>query len=221
MRIKKVITLSLVGGFTLIEVLIVVSILVLLMVALLMSVGNQREKAEDARVKSDLDRLKIAFEDYYNDNNCYPPPEWFDSPDDCGSGYLRPYLNQIPCDKKTTEPYSLEYEPSQCSGFRLYAKLAVITDPKVFSTPVTIGSSVYNYAVSSSNLTADPNGASTGEGGSVPYWYCSNGPAGPGQNGNCTTYYSSEHTCSPIYTSPNCDAGDTGAPYCQSASLCD
>lgn len=141
-------------GFTIIEVLIVVSILALLMMALLLSVKNQRQKAEDARIKSDLDRLKIAFEDYYNDNNCYPPTAWFDTADDCGSNLLQPYLNAIPCDPKSDLPYPLEHVGNQCSGFRLYGSLENYADPSVADLCVgSGGSTLGNYGVSSSNTT--------------------------------------------------------------------
>jgi prepilin-type N-terminal cleavage/methylation domain-containing protein len=140
-------------GFTLIEVLIVVSILVLLMLALILSMRNQRQKAEDARVKSDLERLRIAFEDYYNDNNCYPPSDWFDSADDCNSSKLQPYLNMIPCDPRTGMPYVMEYVNSQCSGFRLYGTLVNNQDPAVTSLCSPSGSTSGNYGVSSSNTT--------------------------------------------------------------------
>ena len=92
------------SAFTLIEVLVVVAILALLTLAAIVSFGGSRDKADDSRVKSDLDRLKIAFEDYYSDHNCYPPLEWFDSTADCGSDHLQPYLNVMPCNRKTGSP---------------------------------------------------------------------------------------------------------------------
>lgn len=156
-------------GFTLIEVLIIISILALLMVALLLSVKNQRQKAEDARIKADLDRLKIAFEDYYNDNNCYPPTSWFDTADDCGSNLLQPYLNAIPCDPKSDLPYPLEHVGNQCSGFRLFGTLENYSDPAVTDLCVgSGGSSLGNYGVSSSNTTVGINCAPQSSGGGSP-----------------------------------------------------
>jgi prepilin-type N-terminal cleavage/methylation domain-containing protein len=191
-------------GFTLIEVLIVVAILAILMITLLVSVRSQRAKAEDARIKSDLERLRIAFEDYYNDNNCYPSEDWFDDSSDCGTNYLQPYLSAIPCDKKTNEPYRLFYAPTQCSGFQLYAKLQNYSDPSYTEYYDSSSELVGTYGVSSSNVTlSSPGdsglGMSGGEQGNHNYYWCS------GTN-NCTSYDPSLFSCSPSYTdNPNCD----------------
>lgn len=148
-------TLSLPKGFTLIEILIVVAILGLILVAVLMSMRTQRQKAEDARVKADLERLRIAFEDYYNDNNCYPPATMFDAAADCNSTALAPYMTNIPCDPRTEEPYVIEYVGGECSGFRLYGLLNNSSDPS--ATALCSDSTGYegaeNYGVSSSNTT--------------------------------------------------------------------
>lgn len=145
-------------GFTLIEILIVVSILGLLMLALLLSMSSQRDKAEDARAKEQLERLRIAFEDYYNDHNCYPPPEYFDSADDCNSDQLSPYLPAIPCNPNSGLPYVLEYVGTQCQGFRLYTTLRNDSDPSSTNLCVGSGGSMLgNYGVSSSNTTVQIN----------------------------------------------------------------
>jgi len=65
-------------GFTLVELLIVMAILLMMatmMVGTLNSVGIFN-KARDARRKKDIGRIKIAFEDYYNDKGCYKSDEW-------------------------------------------------------------------------------------------------------------------------------------------------
>ena len=46
-------------GFTLIELMIVISIIALLVIALYTSVTKQRGKAEDARAKNDLENIKV------------------------------------------------------------------------------------------------------------------------------------------------------------------
>lgn len=142
-------------GFTLIEVMIVVAILAILILALLTSVTKERIKAEDARIKSDLERLRIAFEEYYNDNNCYPPAEWFEDANDCGSENLKPYLNVIPCNPKTALPYVLEddYDTTKCSSFKIYSSLANLYDTSLTTFCVPSGGSTKgNYGVSSTNV---------------------------------------------------------------------
>lgn len=195
-------------GFTLIEVMIVVAIIALLVVALTFSMRFQRQKAEDARAKADLDRLKIAFEDYYSDNNCYPPAEWFDESADCGSPNLQPYLNNIPCDRRTQAPYVMEYDSAVCpSWYKLYTTLANTADPQVVELrSTTEGSTLGNYGISSSNtivkiLYSEPSTPTV-------YW-CS-------ASNNCTEYNPSLFSCSPSYNDPDC----TGSSGCASAGSC-
>lgn len=203
-------------GFTLIEIMIVVSILAILFIALMVSMQGQRSKGEDARVKSDLDRLKIAFEDYYNDQNCYPPPEWFDSANDCGSSNLQPYLDRIPCDRETGLPYTLRYSPTQCVGYQLYGYLQNSADPS-YAQYYEGGTLIGNYGVTSSNTTlASPGsggsgGSGSGGGGGTPtsdYYWCSG-------VGNCTSYDNTLFSCSPSYSDdPNCGSGCTSVGSC-------
>ncbi len=195
-------------GFTLIEVLIVVAILAILVIATLLSFASQRRKAEDARVKSDLSQLKIAFENYYNDETCYPPITLFDDANDCGSNGLSPYLSNIPCNKSTGQPYHVEKDPTGCKWFKLYAPLENSSDPDAFTTPVSLGSELYNYGVSSSNVDAQvltqlPSGHN--------YYWCSG-------VGNCTSFDSTQFICTPYYTdNANCDGGPTP---CQTIGSC-
>ena len=169
-------------AFTLIEVLVVVAILAILTLAVIVSLTGQRDKASDARVKSDLDRLKIAFEDYYNDHNCYPPAAWFASAADCNSGNLKPYLNTIPCDPRTGLPYQLQTDATTCSWFKLYGKMISPSSSPVFLTPVQINGIAYNYGVSSTNVslpfapTSSPTPTPSPHPSVAPgstYYYCS------------------------------------------------
>lgn len=195
-------TLSLAKGFTLIEIMIVITILALLFIALMVSIQGQRSKGEDARVKSDLDRLKIAFEDYYNDQNCYPPQSWFDSPNDCGSSNLQPYLSQIPCDKNTGRPYELRYAPSQCIGYQLYGFLQNSSDPSYSEYFEDGNTLIGTYGVASGNTTLQTPGTSGDIGGGSPqdtFYWCSGAS-------NCTSYDPDLFNCTPSYTNnPNCD----------------
>ena len=121
------------AGFTLIELLIVVAIVALLGVALMFGLQLQLARSRDARRKADLEKLRIVFENYYNDHNCYPPTDVFfnggSAPDGalCGKPLpaLQPYLDKVPCDPDTQVPYAY-YSPNGktiCEGYRLYTKL--------------------------------------------------------------------------------------------------
>jgi prepilin-type N-terminal cleavage/methylation domain-containing protein len=110
------------SAFTLVEVMIVVSVLVILAVITLLFLRGQIFKGNDARRKADLSRIRVAIEEYEKDHNCYPPPELLR----CNPGTgLQPYLDKIPCDPVTKIDYVYEYDTSNvCSDwYRLFANM--------------------------------------------------------------------------------------------------
>ena len=139
--------------------MIVITILAILLLTALLSYNKERDKALDAKSKSELNRLKIAFEDYYNDHNCYPPAAWFDNTNDCGSASLTPYISQMPCDPRTDKPYVLETDSPTCgTWFKLYGQLQqTASDPEVLELCGVSGSLLGTYGVSSSNTTVTIN----------------------------------------------------------------
>lgn len=70
MKIKN---LKFAHAFTLIEILVVISIMSVLSGILLYSTNNAREKGKDARRKDDLKAVSSALVAYYADNHHYPP----------------------------------------------------------------------------------------------------------------------------------------------------
>ena len=54
-------------GFTLIELLVVIAIIGLLATIVLVSLNNARNKANNAKIKSDLSQQMLAVEMYYSD----------------------------------------------------------------------------------------------------------------------------------------------------------
>jgi len=60
-------------GFTLLELLVVVAILVLIAGATITSTDNQIHRAKDAMVISDMSQIKAALEQYKTDNGFFPP----------------------------------------------------------------------------------------------------------------------------------------------------
>lgn len=68
-------------GFTLIELLVVISIISMLASIVLASLNSAREKARDARRKSEMTELTKALEFYYDSYGRYPP---FRASNSCG-----------------------------------------------------------------------------------------------------------------------------------------
>jgi len=160
------------SGFTLIEMVVALAVLILLIMTLMGSWRNQINKARDAQRKEDLTRLRTAMEEYYNDHECYPNADILEL---CQSDSLDPYLNKIPCDPTTKLPYCYIPEEDDCpQSFRLLAHLQNQTDPDTTklgcyeSDPfcgwedncADPGSyyTGFNYGVSTSNITvANPD----------------------------------------------------------------
>lgn len=138
------------SGFTMIELLVAVAIIALLILVFMFLMRNQKARGSDARRKADLENIKTSFEDYYNDNDCYPPDDVLDV---CGDKSFSPYLREIPCDPMTKKPYA--YEPvANCGGYRAYAVLEYTKDPVIEELGCAgslgcgaVSGSEYNYAI--------------------------------------------------------------------------
>jgi len=118
-------------GISVIEVLIVVAILLLLMVALYRTLGRNIDRARDADRKKDLKEIKVAFENYYNDNGCYPLDGALGT---CGDTALAPYLPQVPCDKLGQTYLYLPVANASgttCGGYRILTQLRILKDPMI------------------------------------------------------------------------------------------
>ena len=155
-------------GFTLVELMIVISIIAVLSAIAIVSFTNLQQNSRDAKRKSDLVMVQGALEQYHADQNYYPLPTGTSS-----NGFLtfgsslnspdgkRTYLGSVPTDPtSTTAPYSYETQPSSpacnnssgnfCTNYCLYAHMENSSNGS-FSiacpTP-TPGGANYNYAVS-------------------------------------------------------------------------
>ncbi len=141
-------------GFALAEILIVVAIIGIAQALLFTSWRTQVDRGNDAKRKSDLAHIKIAVEDYYNDNNCYPPESVFAT---CGGTELAPYLPKMPCDPVKKKPYSyVPLDGDPCTGYRLLTTLDNKADADIARVgcngPDACGFGPYNYGVSSGTV---------------------------------------------------------------------
>ena len=135
-------------GFTLIEVIMAVAIVAILAILVIGTFTRQIVKGNDAKRKANLDRIKVAVEEYEKDKNCYPLT--VTCPTDAGIGS---YLKNVPCDPVTGTPYFYEPEPLKTcpSWFRMYAGLQNTDDPSLL--PGIGPGGAYNYYVSSPNAS--------------------------------------------------------------------
>ncbi|MFA6250764.1 MAG: prepilin-type N-terminal cleavage/methylation domain-containing protein [Candidatus Shapirobacteria bacterium] len=154
-------------GFTLVEILIVFAIIAIVIAAMVMGLNPYGilNRGKDARRKKDLNRIRVAFEEYFNDKGCYPPQLLLDqlmSPANCGSASIfRPWLIPWPCDPDG-QPYFLVEDTNSCSRwFKILTNLENRQDadiPAGWYEPINFGVDIYsalevNFGMSSTNVS--------------------------------------------------------------------
>lgn len=183
-------------AFTLTELLIVMAILVI-MVAVLVGIINPVAmigKAKDARRKKDLNRIKVAFEEYFNDKDCYPTEAVLATlrlKSNCGSKTVfSPWLATWPCDPNG-EPYYVFTDGTSCPRwFKLIVNLENESDGDIpegwyertssfLVGDGTVQSDQVNYGTSSTNV----------------FWYDRVMPVGCGGVGTGCFYRTSGGNC--------------------------
>lgn len=184
------------NGFTLVEILIAMVIVITIAIIMIGTfvVINPVAKGRDSQRKKDLNRIKQAFEEYFNDKGYYPEEEinTWNKKSNCHSNTISKYLSPWPCDPNG-DPYVIIVEKNK---FRIMTNLENKNDneiPKdwyirkdILITGITRNS--VNYGVSSPNIlwyenytnsNCDTNICLSGSGGSC-------GSAGGGCSGdNC------------------------------------
>lgn len=106
-------------GVTLVEVLLVMTIIVILATMMTGAINPIAlvGRANDSKRKKELGRIRVSFEDYYNDKNCYPTQGVVDglvNQANCGSSIFSPWMNSWPCDPETKQPYYVYTEDLGC-----------------------------------------------------------------------------------------------------------
>lgn len=129
------------GGFTLIEILVVVAIISVLLGSVLVGLGPAQRQGRDTRRISDLRQTQNALELYYSKCGFYPgtancaattiPTTWADLTTALvGSGLG---VSQIPNDPNTSANY--KYGSTNGSSYALAADLEQSTNPALQSSP--------------------------------------------------------------------------------------
>jgi prepilin-type N-terminal cleavage/methylation domain-containing protein len=193
-------------GFSLIEIVIVVAIIALLILAGIVSMKTQLLKSHNARRKTDINKIKIAAEEYEKDNDCYPSPTLVVC--EPGTG-LVPYLSKIPCDSVTGGSFKYETDGKACaSWYRIFVNMEYAQDPDVIKLNCQYGCGpgfAYNYYQSSPNAPLPPIATSP-----VPSPSATTNPPGPGQFYGCKSGVCQPVSpvggdyCEPKFTDNNC-----------------
>jgi len=141
-------------GFTLVELLVVITIIGILSSIGLSTFTSAQIKSRDAKRKTQLKQLADAFEAYYNDHGGYPAEAdivW-------GAGFTDAngtvYMVKLPADP--TQGLAYSYLPAaDFKSFQIYARLENSNDPGLltFTSPPACGTKECNYGISSSNTT--------------------------------------------------------------------
>lgn len=191
-------------GFTLLELLIVITLLIILFLALLVGLNPLQQifRGYDARSKADLHQLQNVFEDYYTDQGHYPPSTVLEH---CGGPDLQPYLNAIPCDPSTKLPYKGFFAPKGGTSeapqsYIVYATVDSTSDDsanEIYKCPQTIA--VHSPGV----LNADIIQGCNGEIICPTYYGC--------QSGACVVLATdTPPSCQPNFCDSDCGGANCG-----------
>lgn len=137
-------------GFTLVELLIVVSLIAILAAVGLATYITFIKNARDVRRQSDLKLIQSSLEQYHADQKYYP----FEAiPGNSLTYGTKTYLNKIPNDPQANPDYFYKpsgsgcsiSSPQNCTNYCLFAKLENVN---VASDPPCTPSAPYSYGVS-------------------------------------------------------------------------
>lgn len=94
------------GGFTLLELLIVIVIIGILALLIIPNITSAPKKARDTQRKTDMKAVQKALEEYFVSNNVYPTTATWQAD---LTGGNPPILKAIPTDPKNASPYTYDY----------------------------------------------------------------------------------------------------------------
>jgi len=159
-------------GFTLVELLIVITILGIIVTIGLVSFRSSQIRGRDTQRKSDLKQIASALELYYSDYGSYPTdsgglilacPPVSDPPTPCTWGDKEKqftdnktiYMKFVPKDPSSNQKYfyrTVSVDSIPYSGFQLFVLLENTQDTAIISTNYSCGAAGNcNFAVTSPN----------------------------------------------------------------------
>ncbi len=225
-------------GFSLAEILLVVTIIAVLSVVVLLAFKKQTTRGYDSKRKTDLATLKVLFEDYYNDHACYPTKEQWDLYDcitKANGDFLKPYLGgkDIPCDPQTNTRYlymTINDKNNQpCGGYRAFSQLGDTGDgsikdagcdpdpnkgcgyaPYSFNYGIAMGGDVANPEFDFNAPTPTPILPTLPPSGS---WFCMVSAGSSCQDKACAAYLVGQG-CTGFATADDCNSYCSVSYYC-------
>lgn len=109
-------------GFTLVELLVVISIIGVLATLVLLQLGTARAKARDAKRISDINQLRSGVEQYFEEHSGRYPTA-------ITTAELGAYMTTIPTDPLTGNAYDYSFDPAVSPlSFRLGTTLEGISN---------------------------------------------------------------------------------------------
>lgn len=147
-------------GVSFVEVMVVAAIMLILMLIALGAYNPIKmvNRGRDSQRKKDVARIKLAFEEYYNDNGCYPNQSVVDLlmvKSNCRSSVFSPWLNPWSCDPNGNPYQILVGDDNNCpKWYRIMALLENTDDSQISDQGVidTTGETIpANYSASSQN----------------------------------------------------------------------
>lgn len=123
------------GGFTLLELLIVIVIIGILALLIIPNITSAPKKARDTQRKTDLRAIQKGMEEYFVSNNSYPTTAtWIADL----QNVTNPIIKKIPVDPKVGGVYEYKYvEGTPVGGYTLTACLENAGDNGQFVTTDT------------------------------------------------------------------------------------
>lgn len=140
-------------AFTLVEFIIVIALLMLLAIITVSALnpGLLTERARDAQRKKDAARIRVAFEEYFNDKGCFPTQAVVDTLE-CDQNGFQPWLSIWPCDPNGQKYYIYTDNSSCPRSYRILTNLKNKTDKQIQSNWYT---QYANYRFGDGSLTVN------------------------------------------------------------------